>query len=536
MKEPWWKEAVIYQIYPRSFLDSGDDGVGDIRGIISKLDYLNDGTERSLGIDAIWLNPVYPSPQYDFGYDIMDFRGIDPQYGTMADFEELLREAHKRNIRIIMDIVPSVTSHLHPWFIESRSSRDNPRRDWYIWQDAPPNRKYPNNWLGAFGGRAWDWDKKTGQFYYHNSLPEQPDLNWRNPEVEREILDVLDFWFQKGVDGFRIDVLNYPYKDKYFRSNPYCIGIRPYDMQKHLYDKDLPESVEVGKKMRLVADRYPDRMLVAEVYNFDPEEAVRYYGEDRDGPHMVFNFSAAFSPFRASAFQKKVERWEELVADRGWPCYFFSNHDIPRHITRFSLGQGRWATERARVAAAFLLTIRGTPFLYMGEEIGMKSYFMKKKDLMDPVGIRYWPFYGRDWARTPVQWNDGLHAGFSGAKPWLPVNPDYRECNVQAQENDPGSLLNWYRKLIWLRKKHSALGGGKLIFLRGLPEGLLGYLRRDEKEEILVLLNFTAAPGKCALLHGSKRVEELLSYEARLDGEKLYLGRYGIFIAGLKSV
>ena len=533
MTNQWWEKAVIYQIYPRSFLDSNADGIGDIKGIIQKLDFLNDGTEASLGIDAIWFNPLYPSPQYDFGYDIMDYCSIDPQYGTMAEFEQLLSEAHKRNIRIIMDIVPSVTSHLHPWFISSRSSKDDPKRDWYIWKDAPEGRKYPNNWFGVFGGRAWDWDKKTKQFYYHNSLPEQPDLNWRNPEVEQAVLSVLEFWFNKGVDGFRIDVLNYPFKDKEFRDNPYCFGIRPYDMQKHIYDKDLPESVEVGKKMRQIADKFQNKMLVAEIYNPNPEIAASYYGKKGDGPHMIFNFSFAYSKFKASAFKKRIVEWDKLSKGKGWPSYFLSNHDMHRHISRYA--SYNKTTARAKVAAAMLLTLRGTPFLYMGEEIGMKSYPLKRKDRMDPVGVRYWPFHpGRDGARTPYQWNDSQYAGFSSVKPWLPVNKDYQACNAHSQENDPNSLLNWYRKLIWLRKNHSALCNGEISFFDGLPSGMMAYLREDENESIAVFMNFTALNKQYSV--DDKfigRLHELLSLSAQIDGCRIILNAYGVLILNI---
>ena len=373
---PWWEQAVFYQIYTRSFCDSDGDGIGDLQGIIDKLDYISE-----LGVDAIWLNPIYPSPHYDFGYDIADHRGIDPQYGTMDDFDRLLEELHRRGLRLIMDIVPSVTSHLHPWFLESRSSRRSPKRDWYIWRDGPRPGRYPNNWRGVFGGRAWDWDRKTQQYYYHNSLPEQPDLNWRNPEVEEALLAAMEFWFARGVDGFRIDVLNYVFKDEQFRSNPLCLGRRPYEMQRHLYDKDRPEAVEVGLKMRKLADRYPGRLLVAEIFMDNPGEAARYYGKAGDGVHMVFNFTFMFARYDAAAFRRIVDRWQELLGENNWPCYFLSNHDNYRHISRYAAG--RRTEARARVAAAMLLTLRGTPFLYMGEELGMRSRRIGRHELMD---------------------------------------------------------------------------------------------------------------------------------------------------------
>lgn len=487
----WWHGAVAYQLYPRSFKDTNNDGIGDIRGIIEQLDYLNDGSPNSLGIDAIWLNPIYPSPQYDFGYDIMDYNDIDPQYGTMADFDELLAEAHKRGIHILMDIVPSVTSHLHPWFIESRSHKNSPKRDWYIWVDPPKKGKYPNKWLGMFGGRAWDFDAKTEQFYYHNSLPEQPDLNWKNPKVAKAILNAMEFWLKKGVDGFRVDVLNFTHKDSKLRNNPYCLGIRPYDMQKHIYDRNRPEAVEVGKMMRAMVDKYEDKMLVAEIFINDVDEAAKYYGDNNDGMHLVFNFAFMHSKFKAQSFKRSITNWLEVTAGRGWPSYFLSNHDQPRHITRYK--KGKWTISRAKIAAMLLLTLKGTPFIYMGEEIGMQDVKIKRNELRDSVGKHYWPFHrGRDRARTPIQWNSEEYAGFSTVKPWLPVHKNYQSVNYASLEKDPSSLLHTYRQLIWLRKDNPALSYGDFEFYNKVPKGVLAYFRRYEGKTILVALNMTS--------------------------------------------
>ena len=532
----WWKQAVVYQIYPRSFYDSNGDGVGDLRGILQKLDYLGDDTENSLGIDAIWLNPVYPSPQYDFGYEIMDHRNIDPQYGTLADFDLLVREAHQRGIRIIMDFVPSITSHLHPWFIESRSDKSNPKRDWYFWKPAPKPGKYPNNWLGVFGGRAWTWDSKTQEYYYHDSLPEQPDLNWRNPEVEKAMLANMAFWYERGVDGFRIDVLNYVFKDELFRSNPYCLGRRPYDMQRHLYDKDQPEAVEVGKKMRALAEQYGGKMLVAEIYIDDPEEAARYLGEG-DGVHMAFNFSFMFSPFSAARFKQEVTDWERAVGTRGWPAYFLSNHDNPRHISRYA--RGRWTLPRARVAAAMLLTLRGTPFLYMGEEIGMRNVRIPRGELLDPVGRKYWPFHpGRDGARTPMQWNGGRHAGFSSVKPWLRVHPEFERVNVEVEREDRDSLLAFYKRLIRIRRNSPALQTGDYQVCPDTPAGVFAYVRTAEDRSVLVALNFTQGWKRFALkVHGASSGRKLLAYpETSGDATHLHnieLPPYGVLLSAL---
>jgi alpha-glucosidase len=534
--QEWWKKAVIYQIYPRSFLDTDNDGIGNLNGITTKLDYLNDGTLNSLGVDAIWLNPFYPSPQFDFGYDVMDIRGVDPQYGTMEDFDNLLAEAHKRNVKIIMDIVPGHTSHLHPWFIESRSHKRSPKRDWYIWKPAPKPGKYPNNWLGVFGGRAWDWDGKTKEYYYHNSLPEQPDLNWRNPEMAQAFLADMAFWLDKGIDGFRIDVINYTMKDELFRNNPHCLGRRPYDMLRHIYDKDRPEAVEVGKMMRALVDKYSDKMLVGEVYVDGPEKAARYLGENGDGLHMAFNFSFMYSKFSAKRFQAEVEAWESAVAGKGWPAYFLSNHDYKRHISRYA--NGKWTEARARVAAAMLLTLRGTPFLYQGEEIGMREVWFWKSEVLDPVGRKYWPFHlGRDGARTPMQWTASKNAGFSDAEPWLHVHKDYRKINVAYEEKDPDSLLNFYKKLIHLRKANPALQTGDYVALAGVPEEVFSYFREGEGQKILVALNFSEKPVHISTSSNSGVAKKLLSHPDMADEtiqlNDVELRPYGILIAEL---
>jgi alpha-glucosidase len=534
--QEWWKKAVIYQIYPRSFLDTDNDGIGNLNGITAKLDYLNDGTLNSLGVDAIWLNPFYPSPQFDFGYDVMDIRGVDPQYGTREDFDNLLAEAHKRNVKIIMDIVPGHTSHLHPWFIESRSHKRSPKRDWYIWKPAPKPGKYPNNWLGVFGGRAWDWDGKTKEYYYHNSLPEQPDLNWRNPEMAQAFLADMAFWLDKGIDGFRIDVINYTMKDELFRNNPHCLGRRPYDMLRHIYDKDRPEAVEVGKMMRALVDKYSDKMLVGEVYVDGPEKAARYLGENGDGLHMAFNFSFMYSKFSAKRFQAEVEAWESAVAGKGWPAYFLSNHDYKRHISRYA--NGKWTEARARVAAAMLLTLRGTPFLYQGEEIGMREVWFWKSEVLDPVGRKYWPFHlGRDGARTPMQWTASKNAGFSDAEPWLHVHKDYRKINVAYEEKDPDSLLNFYKKLIHLRKANPALQTGDYVALAGVPEEVFSYFREGEGQKILVALNFSEKPVHISTSSNSGVAKKLLSHPDMADEtiqlNDVELRPYGILIAEL---
>jgi alpha-glucosidase len=506
----WWKNGVVYQIYPRSFMDANGDGIGDLKGVISRLDYLNDGTPGSLGIDAIWFSPFYPSPMFDFGYDISDFKNIDPSYGTMADFDKLLAEAHKRGIKIILDFVPNHTSHLHPWFVESRSSRTNPKRDWYIWSepsrplkrrytgaDKPPRRYRPNNWQSIFGGPAWEWDEKTQEYYYHHWLIEQSDVNWRNPELSRAMLDQMRFWLDKGVDGFRLDVINFIFKDERLRSNPYRIGRRPYDMQRHLYDKDLlPENMKVVREMRRLVNSYGDRMLVGEISNDDPTEPAGYYGNGADGLNLSFYFHFANQAFSADSFRSAVTSWEAALPKGAWPVYFLSNHDRMRHIGRYGSRDKDRTLGRAQVAAMLLLTVRGTPFLYYGEEIGMSNLAIKRKDLKDPVGIRYWPIpVGRDAARTPMQWDNSISAGFSAAaSTWLPINPEFRAVNVAAQADDPASLLSFYRKIIWKRRETAALTRGTIEFLRDTPRDILAYFRKYGDDRCLVVLNFSHKP------------------------------------------
>ncbi len=400
----WWKHGVIYQIYPRSFYDTNNDGVGDLTGIMEKLDYL-----ARLGVDAVWLSPVNTSPMFDFGYDISDFRGIDPVFGTLADCDRLITEAHRRNIKIIMDLVINHTSHLHPWFVESRSSRNNPKRDWYIWHDGKKG-KPPNNWMAAFGGRAWELDEATGQFYFHSFLKEQPDLNWRNPGLRRAVFDDVRFWLDRGVDGFRLDAVSWYVKDALFRSNPFGWGPnapRPYDLQEHIYDQNQPETHDVLKEFRKVLDEYDGRMCVGETYVASPEGArisASYLGSGTDELHLAFDFSLIFSKYGARHFRDCLARWYAALPERGWPCLVLNNHDQPRSMTRWC--RGRDGEKKARVLAALLLTAWGTPFLYYGEEIGMKNGRVRRGRIQDPVGKKYWPFNkGRDPERTPMQWS-----------------------------------------------------------------------------------------------------------------------------------
>ncbi len=493
MATEWWRGAVVYQIYPRSFRDTNGDGIGDLEGIIEKLDYLNDGTPNSLGVDALWLSPVYPSPMHDFGYDISDFRAIDPVFGNMDTFRRLLSEAHRRGIRILMDLVVNHTSHEHAWFAESRSSRDNPKRDWYIWKD-PVRGGPPNNWLAFFGGRAWEHSPQTGQYYYHAFLKEQPDLNWRNPEVERAVFDMIRYWLDLGVDGFRLDVVNLYFKDKELRDNPTHTWrlARPFDRQHHVYDRNRPEMHPLLRRFRALVDSYPDRTSVGEVTLEAGEDSAvpaAFQGDD-DELHMTFNFAFFFAKWSAREFRRVIEHWEESLRGSSWPTYTLSNHDFRRHISRYARGGDRETENRARVAATMLLTLRGTPFLYYGEEIGMREGHVPRERIVDPVGKRYWPFHpGRDGCRLPMAWDDSEYSGFSDSAPWLPVYARRVRENVGKQTTEPDSLLSLYRALIWLRKKTPALVHGSLEFVDAVPGGVLAYRRVFENQRVLVLLN-----------------------------------------------
>jgi alpha-glucosidase len=484
----WWQQGIIYQIYPRSFQDSNGDGIGDLPGILSRLDYL-----AWLGVDAVWLSPIYPSPMADFGYDISDYIGIDPLFGTLADFESLIAEVHRRGMKVVLDFVPNHTSDQHPWFKESRSSRDNPKRDWYIWRDPAPGGGPPNNWLSNFGGDAWELDSATGQYYYHAFLKEQPDLNWRNPEVQHAMLDVLRFWLDRGVDGFRVDVIWHIVKDDQYRDNlpdpDYTPTQAPHRKLLATYNTDRPEVHDIIGEMRKVLDEYDDRMMVGEIY-LPLERMVTYYGSKGDGVHLPFNFQLIELPWHARAIADAIDRYEALLPSYGWPNWVLGNHDNPRIATRV----GR---DQARVAAMLLLTLRGTPTLYYGDEIGMHNVAIPPESVQDPfeknvpgLGL------GRDPCRTPMQWSADENAGFSTATSWLPIADDYAKINVEEAMRDPHSALNLNRRLVELRRHEPALAVGQYVAVPA-PGDLLAYRRQlDDERRFLIVLNFVAEPAK----------------------------------------
>ncbi|PKL06174.1 MAG: hypothetical protein CVV53_05670 [Spirochaetae bacterium HGW-Spirochaetae-9] len=507
----WWKDAVFYQIYPRSFRDANGDGTGDLAGIADKLEYL-----AWLGIDALWISPFFTSPMKDFGYDVADYRGVDPLFGTLEDFQRLIREARKHGIRIVIDLVANHSSDEHPWFREARASRDAPKHGWYIW--VPETGKPPNNWKAIFElGSAWHPNPATGERYLGTFTRHQPEFDWRNPEVGEAFYDIMRYWYAMGVDGFRLDVATAYMKDPELRSNPFAFKAVPDFFQKHIHDRNHPDFHGAFKGMRCVADDWHsdspqasktgERVLIGETYGEDPALAAACHGEKNDELHMAFNFDFLNQPWKAEAFRGSAERWYALLPAEAWPTFTLSNHDKPRHAWRYRSRDPALTEARAKVAAAMLLTLKGTPFLYYGEEIGMTCFRLPRSALRDPLGIRTWPLssLGRDPERRPMQWDASSDAGFGSSSPWLPFNPDWRARNVAAQRQHPDSILLWYRNLLALRRALQALRRGSLRFLDA-GSGILAFEREDEatRERVLVYLNFTARPK-------SIRLEESLS-------------------------
>jgi alpha-glucosidase len=472
----WWQKGTIYQIYIRSFMDSNGDGIGDLKGITQRLDYL-----KWLGVDALWITPFYPSPMADFGYDVADYRGIHELFGTMPDFDELLKETHARGLRLILDLVPNHSSHEHPWFKESRASRNNPKRDWYLWHDPAPDGGPPNNWQSVFGSSAWEWDEKTSQYYYHAFLKEQPDLNLRNPEVREAILDVMRFWLAKGIDGFRVDVMWHMIKDKQWRDNPpnpdYKKGMPSYDKYIPLYSTDQPDVHDVVAEMRQLMDQFDERVLIGEMY-LPIERQVYYYGLDNSGAHLPGNFQLLLLPWDARTIGREIDKYEAALPVNAWPNWVLSNHDRPRLCNRVGKDQ-------LRVAAMLLLTLRGTPTLYYGDEIGMCNVPIPEDEIQDPQGKEG---ESRDPQRTPMQWETGKNAGFTSGNPWLRMAEDAREVNVETQREDPDSLLSFYRRLIQLRRQEKALHAGS-YFPVPAEGDILAYIREAEGRQLLIVLN-----------------------------------------------
>ncbi len=482
----WWQTGIIYQIYPRSYQDSNGDGVGDLPGIEARLDYV-----QSLNAGAVWLSPIYPSPMHDFGYDVADYCAIHPLFGTLADFDRLLAETHGRGMKLILDLVPNHTSDQHPWFIESRASRDNPKRDWYIWRDPAPDSGPPNNWLSYFGGPAWTFDPHTGQYYMHQFVTQQPELNYRNPDVVAALLDTMRFWLDRGVDGFRVDVIWLMLKDPLFRdepANPDWDGVNPHNSLRHIYTANLPEVHGLIREMRKVLDAYDDRMMVGEIYMPNADLVTYYGGRAGRECHLPFNFQLIHAAWDAAAVRHMVDAYEAILPADAWPNWVLGNHDQHRLATRIGPSQ-------ARVANMLLLTLRGTPTCYYGDEIGMENVAIPPEMVQDPPAVNQPEIahlVGRDPERTPMQWDASPNAGFApvGVRTWLPVAGDFATRNVAAQSADPASMLSFYRALTALRQTEPALTIGAYQSLDAGAGDVFAYLRSQGATRFLIVLNF----------------------------------------------
>jgi alpha-glucosidase len=527
----WWKHAVIYEIYPRSFGDSNNDGTGDLAGITEHLAYL-----QSMGIDAIWLTPMFPSPQVDFGYDVSDYRNVDPQYGTLADFDRLVAEGNKHGIKIILDFVVNHTSDQHEWFKASTQSKNNPYRDFYIWRDGRATNLPPNNWTSCFGGSSWTLDPKTGQYYYHYFYPQQPDLNWRNPKVEKEMFDTMRWWFKRGVYGFRLDAVDSLFEDQKLTDNQPAAGTDAYGdpNQNHLYDHNLPEVHTELQKMRTVVDQYKGRVLIGETWTNTPAELAVYYGPHNNELQMpmYFNFTT-INRLDAAMFREKIEAVEQNSVG-GWPVFVLSNHDIHRQVDRYT-PPGADKDKVAKLLAGMYLTLRGSAIMYYGEELGMANNDpTRREDVKDVIGQKGWPTEkGRDGGRTPMQWDATTNAGFNkGSTTWLPVGADYPTRNVAAEMADSSSVLNWYRHIIRLRRDNIAISEGDYRTVDVSNPNVLAYTRNAKGKTVLVLLNLSAENQDAVSLTSSlHKLSVLAATGATVEQTQANLQGFGVLIA-----
>lgn len=492
--DEWWRGGVIYQIYPRSYQDSNGDGTGDLKGITQRLDHV-----ASLGVDGIWLSPFFKSPMKDFGYDVSDYRDVDPSFGTLADFKALVKRAHELGLKVMIDQVLSHSSDQHPWFVESRQSRTNRKADWYVWADAKKDGTPPNNWLSIFGGSAWQWDTGRQQYYLHNFLTSQPDLNLHNRKVQDALLADVKFWLDLGVDGFRLDVVNFYFHSRSLKDNPArsrltdvsgVTPVNPYSYQQHQYDKTQPENLAFLKRLRNLLDQYPNTAMVGEVGDDHALKVMADYTAGGDKLHMAYSFDLLEEHHSAPYLHKVFAQFGKIVGD-GWPAWSLSNHDVVRVISRWGGQKGGEAL--ARLAAAMLFTLRGTPYVYQGDELGLPEADIAFEDLQDPYGITMWPkFKGRDGCRTPMPWtkSDAM-AGFTKAdRAWLPVPAEHRALAVDQQDGKPGSMLSYYRQLLHWRKAQPALIKGEMT-LQPANEQVLAYQRKHEDQTLLCVFNFS---------------------------------------------
>ena len=532
----WWRGAVIYQVYPRSLLDTNGDGVGDLRGIITKLDYI-----ASLNVDAIWISPFFKSPMADFGYDISDYREVDPLFGSMQDFDELIEKAHQRGIKVIIDQVLSHTSDQHAWFIESRENRTNPKADWYVWADPKEDGTAPNNWLAIFGGCAWEWEPRRQQYYLHNFLRSQPDINFHNPEVRQAVLDNVEFWLKKGVDGFRLDAITFCYHDEQLRDNPAKPKDKrqgrgfsednPYAYQYHYYNNDRPQTIQFIEELRQLINRYPGAVTLGEVSAEDSLAVMAAYTKGEDRLHMAYSFELLTDDYSATYIRQTVEALEGSIGD-GWPCWAIGNHDVQRVASRW--GRGKQIPDMVKMLNAMLCSLRGSVCSYQGEELGLTEAPIEFHELQDPFGKTFWPmFKGRDGCRTPMPWEQHADfAGFSQVTPWLPVTSEHRALAVDVQEADPASMLHGYRQFLAWRKGYPILIEGDIEFLDA-PEPLLVFVRKLGEQKLLVCFNLLDTETQLSLA-GLKLQQELTGHglkTALLQGDNLIFSAYASFYA-----
>ena len=532
----WWRGAVIYQIYPRSFQDHDGNGVGDLVGITERLDYVAD-----LGVDAIWLSPVFTSPMKDFGYDVSNYRDIDPVFGSLGDFDRLVEKAHTLGLRVIIDQVISHSSDKHPWFAESRSNRSNPKADWYVWADAKPDGTPPNNWLSIFGGSAWAWDARRMQYYLHNFLVSQPDFNFHNPEVQNAHLDNMRFWLEHGVDGSRLDTVNFYFHSQGLESNPAirpeqfntdtAPAVNPYNFQEHIYDKSRPENLEFLRRLRALLDEFPGTTTVGEVGDSLRQiELMADYTSGGDKLHMAYTFDYLGGPYKAADFRQSISTIES-AAPSGWVCLAFSNHDVVRHISRWAVHEHQDAL--GRQAATLILSMRGSACLYQGEELGLTEANLAFEDLVDPYGIEFWPeFKGRDGCRTPMVWQAAAHLGAftSAPRSWLPVPADHLPKAVDEQLKSNDSMLQHYRAMLAFRKQHPVLSKGTITLLEAADD-VLAFTRSDGRETLLCVFNMSTSESRVAI------PPQLAAHSAGApgtlpdpEGEVLTLPPYGSYI------
>lgn len=536
-QQQWYKGAVIYQVYPRSFQDSNNDGIGDLKGIINRIDYI-----KSLGVDAIWISPFFKSPMKDFGYDISDYRDIDPIFGDLNDFDALIEQAHARDIKIIIDQVLSHTSDQHQWFLDSRENTNNDKSDWYVWAESKEDGTAPNNWLSIFGGPAWQWEPRRGQYYLHNFLTEQPDLNFHNPDVRQAVLDNVEFWLKKGVDGFRLDAINFCYHDAQLRDNPAKPKDKrqgrgfsednPYAFQYHYYNNTQPENIEFMQDIRALLNKYPGAVSLGEISSEDSLATMAQYTQGGDKLHMGYSFELLTDDYSSEYIRTTVQTLEQQMTE-GWPCWAFSNHDVERVASRWS-DNGEINPAQCKMLTALLASLRGSVCMYQGEELGLGEANVAFEDLQDPYGITFWPnFKGRDGCRTPIPWENEQvdYAGFSENKPWLPVDTAHKSQSVAEQNSDKNSILNAYREFMAWRKTQAVMITGDIEFIH-TAEPILAFYRTLNNEKMLCVFNLSAQQATLSLpVAITKAYDTLSHHNATLSNNQLIMNGFGCYYA-----